>query len=194
MQKRLHINNVAGEKKDAGFMGVEFMQTPIYLDKYCPMNQIYFLDSSTLHFKYLKDENFKQEVRQLPDYFAKQYITTFIGNFIIERPRHNGVITLNTYDGTSGKVVNNDNGLPEDCNICNVDKFVDYDYPSIATVNGVKDGTIEKENYSGSGVFRNDSVWSPVTDVDTNGGAYKSYQPATPVQAPLNATKKSDKK
>jgi hypothetical protein len=143
MQKKLHINNVSSEKKDVGFNGVEFMDIPIYLDKYCPQNQIYFLNSSTLHFKYLEGENFKQEVRQIPDMFAHQYITTFIGNFIIERPRCNGVITLN--DTT--------NEIPEDCNVCNFSKFHDYDYPQTTTGQST-DTVIEREDYSGSGVYR----------------------------------------
>ncbi|MDR1433642.1 phage major capsid protein [Candidatus Endomicrobiellum devescovinae] len=143
MQERLHINNVSGEKKDVGFSSVEFMGIPVYLDKYCPSNQIYFLNSSTLHFKYLEGENFKQEVRQIPDMFAHQYITTFIGNFIIERPRCNGVITLNTTT----------NGLPEDCNVCNFSAYHDYDYPNVQS-GQTSDTVIEREDYSGSGVYR----------------------------------------
>jgi hypothetical protein len=145
MQKLLSIHNTPGEKKDVGFNSVEFMNIPIYLDRYCPSNQIYFLNSSTLHFKYLEGENFKQETRQIPNMFAHQYITTFIGNFIIERPRCNGVITLVAEDET--------NLLPTDCNICNFSQFKDYDYP-IIPVAQTTDTIIEKQDYSGSGVFK----------------------------------------
>jgi hypothetical protein len=143
MQEKLHINNVAGEKKDVGFSTVTFMDIPIYLDKYCPENQLYFINSDTLHFKYLEGENFKQEVRQVPNYFAKQYITTFIGNFIIERPRLNGVITSSTAAPT----------LPADCNICDFAKFHDYDYPS-TPISQSSDTYVERTDYSASGVYR----------------------------------------
>jgi hypothetical protein len=162
MQERLHINNVAGEKKDVGFNGVQFMDIPIYLDKYCPNNQIYFLNSSTLHFKYLQGENFKQETRQIPDMFAHQYITTFIGNFIIERPRCNGVITLN--DTT--------NNLPEDCNICNFSAYHDYDYPVTATGQS-SDTVIENKDYSASGVYRPETVTPGIRKKETKSNQSK---------------------
>jgi hypothetical protein len=150
MQERLHINNVAGEKKDVGFMGVHFMNIPIYLDKYCPAHQIYFLNSSTLHFKYLQGENFKQEVRQINDYFAHQYITTFIGNFIIDKPRCNGVLTLNATT----------NELPEDCNICDFSRYHDYDY-SEPSSGQTSDTVVENKDYSASGVYRPEVVTFP---------------------------------
>jgi hypothetical protein len=143
MQEKLHINNVQGEMKDGGLLPDKFMGIQIYLDKYCPNNQIYFLDSSTLHFKYLEGENFKQEVRQIHNKWEHQYITTFIGNFVIERPRHNGVITLN--DAT--------NGLPNEYNVCLFDGYKDLDYP--VNVSGQSsDSSVERTDYSASGVYR----------------------------------------
>jgi hypothetical protein len=145
MQTKLHINNVPSEKKDAGFTNVEFMGIPIYLDKFCPPNKMFFLNSNYLHFKYLEGENFKQEIRQVPNYFAKQYITTFIGNFIIEKPRCQGVLTINA----------DTNGLPGDCNICNfaAGKYIDYDYVTPASGQS-SDWSVERKDYSGSGVYR----------------------------------------
>ncbi|MDR2251819.1 MAG: phage major capsid protein [Endomicrobium sp.] len=143
MQEKLHINNVPSEKKDAGFASVEFMGVPVYLDKYCPNNQIYFINSKYLHFKYLEGENFVQEKRQIPTQFATQYITTFIGNFIIEKPRAQGVITLSAAT----------NGLPDTSNICKFSSFVDKDYDPEA-IRQTTDTSIERTNYSGSGVYR----------------------------------------
>jgi hypothetical protein len=151
MQEKLHVNNTSSEKKDVGFTNVEFMGIPLYLDKYCPSNKIFFLNSSYMHFKYLEGENFKQEIRQVPNYFAKQYITTFIGNFIIEKPRAQGVISLNATT----------NELPADCNICNFSAYHDYDY---AVVGGAQssDEFVERTDYSASGVYRPESEMSAV--------------------------------
>jgi hypothetical protein len=147
MQEKLRINNTSSEKKDVGFTNVEFMGIPLYLDKYCPTNKIFFLNSKYLHFKYLEGENFKQEIRQVPNYFAKQYITTFIGNFIIEKPRAQGVITLKP---------SHDVDFPSECNICDFKNYKDYDY-NVVESSQSSDPYVERTGYSGSGVFRTDS-------------------------------------
>jgi hypothetical protein len=135
----LHINNVAEQKIDLGFVKLEHMGVPVYLDKNCPMDRIYFVDSSQIDLLYVPGENFKQEVKEIPDEFAKRYITSFLGNYIIHKARNCGVISLN--DTT--------NGLPLDCNVCNPAPFVDYDYTAPDT-SGFKD-SLENKNYSGSG-------------------------------------------
>jgi hypothetical protein len=161
----LKINNVAEQKIDIGFVKLEHMGIPVYLDKNCPMNKIYFVDSSQIELLYVGGENFKQEVKEMPDAFAKRYITSFMGNYIIHKARNCGVISLNTIkrttDPQSGAVTfsGSYNGLPEDCNICNPDKFVDYDYPQIDSAGF--DDAIESTGYSGSGVRTGDSTNPP---------------------------------
>jgi hypothetical protein len=136
----LHINNIAEQKVDVGFTANEHMGVPIYLDKNCPMNKIYFIDSSQIELLYVPGENFKHEVKEIPDRFAKQYITSFMGNFIIHKARNCGVITLNEVT----------NGLPGDCNVCLPDAYVDRDY-TLPTDSVYADG-LESTGYSGSGV------------------------------------------
>jgi hypothetical protein len=138
----LHINNVASEKIDVGFVKLEHMGIPVYLDKNCPMNKIYFVDSSQVELLYVEGENFKQEVKEIPTYFAKNYITSFFGNYIIHKARNCGVVTLNEKT----------NGLPVDCNVCNADKFYDYDYKNLAGTSAFPDA-VENTGYSGSGVY-----------------------------------------
>jgi hypothetical protein len=135
----LHINNVNEQKVDMGFVKLEHMGIPVYLDKNCPMNQIYFVDSSQIELLYIPGENFKQEVKEMPEYFAKRYITSFMGNYIIHKARNCGVITLNSAT----------NGLPEDCNVCDEAAYVDRDYIQPDVVPTAD--TMENSGYSGSG-------------------------------------------
>jgi hypothetical protein len=136
----LHINNVAEQKIDMGFVKLEHMGVPVYLDKNCPMDRIYFVDSSQIDLLYVPGENFKQEVKDLPYQFAKNYITSFLGNYIIHKARNCGVISLNAIS----------NGLPDDCNICKPDSYVDYDYDKADL--SIFTDTLERTGYSGSGV------------------------------------------
>ena len=135
----LRINNVAEQKIDMGFVKLEHMGVPVYLDKNCPANKIYFVDSSQIELLYVPGENFKQEVKEIPTEFAKRYITSFMGNYIIHKARNCGVITLSTYT----------NGLPDTCNVCKQAQFVDYDYPAANST--VYDDTVENSGYSGTG-------------------------------------------
>jgi hypothetical protein len=146
----LKINNVAEQKIDIGFVKLEHMGIPVYLDKNCPMNKIYFVDSSQIELLYVGGENFKQEVKEMPDAFAKRYITSFMGNYIIHKARNCGVLSLNTFNKVDTTISGTYNKLPADCNVCAADKFVDYDYPQIDSVGF--DDSIESTGYSGSGV------------------------------------------
>jgi hypothetical protein len=162
MQKRLQINNVAGEKKDVGFSSVSFMGVPLYLDRYCPPNKMYFIDSKELHFKFLQGENFKHETKEVPNQFAKKYFVTFIGNFTTTRVRNMGVLVINKqaednslgnlYTGTQPAGI-----LPADSqNICNFDAFIDadYEYPKSPAqwVTGYNFAS-ERSDYSASGMY-----------------------------------------
>jgi hypothetical protein len=138
----LHINNVAAEKIDMGFTSLEHMGIPVYLDKNCPQDKVYFIDSSQIKLLYVEGENFKRTVKEIPNKFAKQYFTSFIGNYIIEKARNCGVITI--VDGTTPETI------PDTANVCMPSKFVDADYKQPAeTIN--PDDT-ENKGYSGSGV------------------------------------------
>jgi hypothetical protein len=141
------IQNESSQKIDMGFTRSEFMGLPIYLDKNCPMNKIYFLDSSQIKLLYVPGENFKREVKEVENQFAKNYITSFLGNYIIERARNCGVINLNdpTAVAPAPNVLNN---LPDDCNICK-NTFKDYDYPQPVVLSYAD--TVEREGYSGTG-------------------------------------------
>jgi hypothetical protein len=144
MFQLLHINNIAEQKVDMGFTKLEHMGVPVYLDKNCPMNKIYFIDSSQIDLLYVPGENFKQEVKEIPTEFAKRYITSFMGNYIIHKARNCGVITLNA----------STNGLPDYCNVCLPKGYQDYDYidPYAEDPNGSSPDVIEDTGYSGSGV------------------------------------------
>jgi hypothetical protein len=150
MQNKLMINNVASEKKDAGFTNLEFMGIPVYFDRFCPTSKIFFLNSKYLHFKYLEGENFKQTIKENPTYFSKKYITTFIGNFIIEKPRSQGVITLHVH----GDVPTGDTALPLGTNICDFANYVDYDYEPLVSYFRGNDHTTEWQGASQGGVAR----------------------------------------
>jgi hypothetical protein len=155
----LHINNVADQKIDIGFVKLEHMGIPVYLDKNCPMNKIYFIDSSQIDLLYVPGENFKQEVKEIPDAFAKRYITSFMGNYIIHKARNCGVINLNNvnYANSSGTTVVVDtitstfNSLPLHCNVCDEENYIDYDYP-VANASAWTTDSIENSGYSGSGI------------------------------------------
>ena len=145
----LHINNVAEEKVDVGFVKLEHMGIPVYLDKYCPPDRIYFIDSSQIELLYVPGENFKRTVKEMPEYFSKRYITSFLGNYIIHKARNCGVIVWT--DAGSG---NTGNGLPDNANVCLPDTFIDGDY--IGKQNPQPDpvpnpDSMENTGYSGSG-------------------------------------------
>jgi hypothetical protein len=150
----LHINNVAEQKIDIGFVKLEHMGVPVYLDKNCPNDRIYFIDSSQIDLLYIPGENFKQEVKEIPNEFAKRYITSFMGNYIIHKARNCGVISLN----------DESNGLPKECNICIPDSYVDYDYtqPDLSIFRD----NVEKQGYSGSGAPTATITPSPTPDPD----------------------------
>jgi hypothetical protein len=141
----LKINNVAEQKIDMGFVKLEHMGVPVYLDKNCPMNKIYFIDSSQIDLLYVAGENFKQEVKELPNNFGKQYLTSFMGNYIIHKARNCGVITLNSVD----------NELPPRANVCDPDHYQDADYQQ-PDANLYQD-SVEATDYSGSGNYKGDS-------------------------------------
>jgi hypothetical protein len=144
----LHINNVSEQKIDMGFVKLEHMGVPVYLDKNCPMDRIYFIDSSQIDLLYVPGENFKQEVKEIPDEFAKRYITSFLGNYIIHKARNCGVISLN--DTT--------NALPNNSNVCLADEFVDFDYIMPSTARYVD--SLENKGYSGAG----EPVYNPISN------------------------------
>jgi hypothetical protein len=146
----LHINNVSEQKVDVGFTKLEHMGIPVYLDKNCPMNKIYFIDSSQIDLLYIPGENFKQQVLDIPTQLAKRYITTFMGNYIIHKARNCGVLTLNQTDNglNSSKYGTVEADLTK-VNVCNVDGYVDYDYD--ATSDTLFVDAVENTGYSGSG-------------------------------------------
>jgi hypothetical protein len=149
----LHINNVPEQKIDLGFTKLEHMGVPIYLDKNCPMNKIYCLDSSQIDLLYIPGENFKQQVLDIPTHLAKRYITTFMGNYIIHKARNCAVLTLNTTDNGLNKT-DYDIGASAKIdltkvNLCNADAYVDYDYD--ATAPTAFSDSIENSGYSGTG-------------------------------------------
>jgi hypothetical protein len=132
------------EKEDGVFPSVEFMGVPLYLDKYCPQRRIYFINSNYFHFVYLKGENFVQEIKENPTRFSKNYITTFMGNFLIEKPRAHGVLYVDPGVTTPG--------LPTDCNVADWANFKDYDYFGTEPTSTDAE-TQEREGFSGSGVY-----------------------------------------
>jgi hypothetical protein len=140
----MHINNTVAEKTDMGILKMDHMGVPVYLDPNCPVNKIYFVDSSQIGLLYVPGENFKSEQKEIPDKFAYNYVNSFYGNWIIHKAQNCGVITIN--QGTS-------NGLPDDCNVCmGMDVYKNYLYNPISETT-FGDSTFEKTGYSGSGVY-----------------------------------------
>jgi hypothetical protein len=196
----LHINNVAEQKIDVGFVKLEHMGIPVYLDKNCPMNKIYFIDSSQIDLLYVPGENFKQEVKEMPDAFAKRYITSFMGNYIIHKARNCGVINLNkaVYSNTTSTTVVIDtvnstfNKLPLNCNVCDETNYVDYDYPQANIVSFTD--SVEASGYSGSGV-RTGATTNPPPYGDVpptwDGGNDGGVNPPYPQSKKKNGDKES---
>ena len=147
-------------KMDAAFTNLDFDGIPLYLDKYCPRGRMYFINTDYFHFKYLDGQNFKQEIRQIPDQWAKQYITTFIGNFVMTKPHASGVLWV--AKGTEPTYIWNGIFAQQACtsyapnctyNIAKWDTFVDRDYGVLPDVTIYGDEGVENTDYSGSGVY-----------------------------------------
>jgi hypothetical protein len=173
MRSLLHVNNVSSEKTDAGFQHFTHRGVPLFLDKYCPNDRIYFINSDYFHFNYLQGENFSTDVKDVPFMQAKQYITTFMGNFTIAKPRSHAVIT--TYEGATDP-------LPDTVNICKFSSYVDYDYVDELEADGsggdMGTGGIEHEDYSGSGVYVRDFM-SAVAGMQKEHGNMTNAEKAT---------------
>jgi hypothetical protein len=90
-------------------------------------------------------------IKEVPTQFAKNYITTFIGNFTCSKPRFQGMLTLRNDTYAEAHATTVDMALPLDCNICDFANFVDYDYPVIESEQ-IGDKGFENKGYSGSGV------------------------------------------
>jgi hypothetical protein len=186
----LQIDNTPGQKTDFGFDYITYNKLPIFMDEECPPWRIYFLTSNTLKFKYLEGENFIQERWKVPNKFEHMYLTTFMGNFICDRARFNGVLYCTKMqagttwshqnwegvDWAASKAANLTDapyGLPGDCNVADPEKFKNFDY-KIQNFNEdatqVGDTWEERTTYSASGAYReedtyqNKSTTPPVED------------------------------
>jgi hypothetical protein len=161
MESKLIINNVVAEKRELGFNNIVFKGIPVYLDKSCPENKMFFINSKEIYLNYLEGENVRQRIKESPTELAKIYITTFIGNLTCARVRYQGMLTLHP-DKTKSELAAIDMALPEDCNICDFANYHDYDY-NVINSEQVGDKGIENVGYSGSGVYREAPI-PPVTE------------------------------
>jgi hypothetical protein len=171
-KRTFYVERRSPDKMDAAYSSLEFDGLPIYADKYCPPGRMYFLNSNYLHFKYLEGQNFKQEIRQVPDQWAKRYITTFIGNLIVTRPHTMGVIyrgggekgnpipmNLAVWTGlfTNATATGYNNFCRYNMALWN--KFIDWDYDWVKPIAAKQyTETLENTGFSGSGVFMGDSI------------------------------------
>jgi hypothetical protein len=187
-KRTFYVERRSPDKLDAAYSSLEFDGIPIYADKYCPPGRMYFINSDYLHFKYLEGQNFKQEIRQVYNQWAKMYITTFIGNLILTKPHSCGVIYIGAKDGagtvpdsvwngifTDNTCVNYRTAAAGGCTYNMADdtriatpadnpwlNFIDYDYGFIKPVPGnMHYETAEQTGFSGSGVYMGDN-FNPV--------------------------------
>jgi hypothetical protein len=168
---RYYVERRPQDKMDSAFASLDFDGLPIYLDKYCPKGMMYFINTDYFHFKYLDGQNFKQEIRQVPDQWAKQYITTFIGNFVMNKPHSNGVIWVANateqepdavWKGIFGQAACTAYAPNCTYNIAKWDTFVDRDYGVITGETMYGDGSVEHTDYSGSGVYVDPEEYGPL--------------------------------
>jgi len=154
MRNLLTVNNVPAEKKDLGFSTVTYRDIPVVYDMYCPENHMYFINTSQIAFKYLSGENFVTTVKDRPDQLAKMFVITFMGNFIINKPRACGILFIAPAGSTTGTAAT-DVVLPDVVNLANPDS-IDPDQPAVEVYTGTPsgDGSQEKTGYSGSGIYR----------------------------------------
>jgi hypothetical protein len=158
MENKLIINNVVAEKRELGFNNIVFKGIPVYLDKSCPENKMFFINSKEIYLNYLEGENVRQRIKESPTELAKIYITTFIGNLTCARVRYQGMLTLRTDTKAEAQALNM--ALPTDCNICDFANYHDYDYDVIKSEQ-VGDAGLENVGYSGSGVYRPNETPKP---------------------------------
>jgi hypothetical protein len=154
MRNLLTVNNVPAEKKDLGFATVTYRDIPVVYDMYCPENHMYFINTSQIAFKYLSGENFVTTTKDVPNQLAKMFVITFMGNFIINKPRACGVLFIAPEGSTTGTAAT-DVVLPDNVNLANPDS-IDPDQPAVEVYTGTPGGDVdqEKTGYSGSGIYR----------------------------------------
>jgi hypothetical protein len=169
---RYYVERRPQDKMDSAFASLDFDGLPIYLDKYCHKGMMYFINTDYFHFKYLDGQNFKQEIRQVPDQWAKQYITTFIGNFVMNKPHSNGVLWVANATEPEPDYIYKGIFTGADCltyetnctyNIAKWDTFVDRDYGVVTGEKMYGDGSIEHTDYSGSGVYVDPEEYGPLS-------------------------------
>jgi hypothetical protein len=163
-----------------GYPSIKFMQRiPVVLDKNCPVDRMYWLDTSKIDLTYIPGFDFAREVWKVPNKWADKYITKFLGNFVCKEPYGMTVVSVNpaspntaTYtpvedwDWTSTSTAVptwEDNRIPMGCNIADrahlLDPTYNREYKAAANVydpNAGKttDGVQENSGFSGSGVTR----------------------------------------
>jgi hypothetical protein len=176
----LQLDNTPAQKTDFGFDYITYNKIPIFMDEECPPWRVYFLTSNTLKFKYLEGENFIQERWKVPNKFEHMYLTTFMGNFICDRARFNGVLyctktkesgaienhkAWDTVDWNLSKQANLTDApyaLPGDCNVADPDHFKNFDYaitPFSQDAQQVGDTWEERTTYSASGAYRDEETY-----------------------------------
>jgi len=160
-RQRMQVNNVKEEKTDAGFSKLYYNDTPIYLDKYCPQDRIYFIHHKALYLYYLPGWDFKRDKRPSPNQYAETWRCCFVGNYAIDRPRTCGVFWV-SQGGNFAYGVHPEAdvaAIPNDCNLWNYSQFKDYDYDLSEYATdivgaGEGDQLFERTNYSGSGIYK----------------------------------------
>jgi hypothetical protein len=79
-----------------GYPSIKFMQKiPLVYDKNCPVDRMYWLDTSKIDLTYLPGFDFAREVWKVPNKWADKYITKFLGNFVCVEPRGMVVVSVN---------------------------------------------------------------------------------------------------
>jgi hypothetical protein len=155
LQKKLHVNNVSGEKRDGGgFQDMEYNGQKIMLDKWCPANKIYFLNIDSFTSWYLKEFRFVEwTTKGLHNSFNREVHMAMISSFTCDMPKENCVVT---YYKTTGDIPGGVGQVPDSRNVCKDN----YDFSADGFLTKEGDGTlanngevIEHDGYSAAGVY-----------------------------------------
>jgi hypothetical protein len=161
-----------------GYPSIKFMQRiPVVLDKNCPVDRMYWLDTSKIDLTYIPGFDFAREVWKVPNKWADKYITKFLGNFVCKEPYGMVVVSVNP-DATGDDYVAIEdwdwvntpaipswtaNKVPMGCNIADkihlLDPTYNREYKPAANIYNPADGketdgVQENTGFSGSGVTR----------------------------------------
>jgi hypothetical protein len=162
-----------------GYASLKFMQKiPVVLDKSCPVDRMYFINSSKIDLTYIPGFDFVREVWKVNNKWADKYITKFMGNFVCTAPRSMVAVSVNPEVPETDKTAVEDwnwvttpaiptwnaNQIPMGCNMADklhyLNPVYNKEYKSAIfgynqnSAGAKTDGVLENTGFSGSGVTK----------------------------------------